>query len=164
MKNFDWTKFTIKILVRSTIEEIYNAWTKSAELERWLVKKGTFFDTARHPVEPNVQAQKDFKYSWTRHLFDAVENGRYTAANGKDNIQFTFAGDCIVDVKLSVKYDWVQVELTMRDIPVDEISKEETRLRCHSQWSFYLINLKSVYEGGLDLRNKDTYFRRMVNN
>lgn len=30
--------------------------------------------------------------------------------------------------------------------------------------SFFLLNLKSVYEGGIDLRNKDSNFKGMLNN
>ena len=70
----------------------------------------------------------------------------------------------MVDVKLTDKTDYTLVELTQKDIPVDELSKQEIRLGCHSGWSFYLVNLKSVYEGGLDLRNKDAHYRPMVNN
>ncbi len=164
MKNFDWTAFTVKILIKEKPEIIYNAWTRSAELERWFLKKAVFYDTARQPIHPTLPAQKDYKYSWTWYLYDPVENGKYTIANGKDHIQFSFAGDCVVDVKLTDKTDYTLVELTQKDIPVDELSKQEIRLGCHSGWSFYLVNLKSVYEGGLDLRNKDAHYRPMVNN
>ena len=53
---------------------------------------------------------------------------------------------------------------TQKDIPTDDESKQGIRLGCHSGWSFYLVNLKSVYEGGLDLRNKDDALGVMVNN
>lgn len=164
MKNFDWTSFTVRILVKASIEDIYNAWTIPAQLERWFVKKATFFDTSRHPADANKNAEKDYKYSWTYYLHDPVENGRFLEVNGKDHIRFTFAGDCLVDVKLTSKPGYTQVDINQKDIPVDELSKQEIRLACHSGWSFYLVNLKSVYEGGLDLRNKDSYFRPMVNN
>ena len=164
MKHFDWTSFTVKILVKAKLETIYNAWTRSGELQRWFLKSALFYNTSRQLIGPDVNAEKDYKYSWTWYLYDPVENGRYIEANGKDHISFTFEGDCIVDVRLSEKFDYVQVELHMKDIPVDELSKQEIRLGCHSGWSFYLVNLKSVYEGGLDLRNKDPYFRPMVNN
>ncbi len=164
MKHFDWTSFTVKILVKAPMQTIYNAWTKSGELERWFLKSAIFYNTSRQAIPPTNNAEKDFKYQWTWYLHDPVENGRYIEANGKDHINFTFEGDCIVDVKLSEKLDYTQVDLHMKDIPVDELSKQEIRLGCHSGWSFYLVNLKSVYEGGLDLRNKDSYFRPMVNN
>ena len=53
---------------------------------------------------------------------------------------------------------------TQNDIPTDDISKRSIRLGCDFGWFFYLLNLKSVYEGGLDLRNKDEELKGMLNN
>jgi len=36
-------------------------------------------------------------------------------------------------------------------------------LGCASGWAFYLVNLKSIYEGGLDLRNKTPALKHMLN-
>ena len=93
-----------------------------------------------------------------------TENGRITDANGIDFIQFTFAGECLVDIKLTMQDDYVIVELTQKNIPIDDNSKQGIRLGCDSGWSFFLVNLKSVYEGGLDLRNKEKNLKGMVNN
>ena len=69
-----------------------------------------------------------------------------------------------VEVKLTEKDNSVIVELNQNNIPTDDNSKLNIRLGCDSGWSFYLVNLKSVYEGGIDLRNKNTAFTAMVNN
>ena len=92
-----------------------------------------------------------------------VEEGKIIAANGKDLIQFTFADDCLVTVKLSEFKEYIIVELTQENIPTDEESKKNIRLGCHTGWSFYLVNLKSVYEGGPDLRNRDPELKGMLN-
>jgi hypothetical protein len=164
MKNFDWTSFSLKILVKAKLADIYHAWTKSSETERWFLSKCSFYDAERKPVERNVPVQDGFRYEWSWYLYDMVERGRIIRANGKDQVQFTFAGDCLVDVKITEKGEYVLVELSQKDIPTDDISKKEIRLGCQSGWSFYLVNLKSVYEGGLDLRNKNINFKPMVNN
>jgi len=39
MENFDWTSFTKKIAVKAKIQDIYNAWTKADELQRWFLEK-----------------------------------------------------------------------------------------------------------------------------
>ena len=84
-------------------------------------------------------------------------------ANGKDHIRFTFAGDCLVDVKLTKQDEYVLVALTQSNIPTNDDSKQNIRLGCDSGWSFYLLNLKSVIENGCDLRNKIPAFKGMVN-
>jgi hypothetical protein len=103
-------------------------------------------------------------YEWSWFLYPEIEKGKITIANGKDHFQFTFAGQCFVDVRLSEQYDHTVVELIQSNIPTDDVSKQEIRLGCSSGWSFYMVNLKSVYEGGLDLRSKDERLKPMVNN
>lgn len=60
--------------------------------------------------------------------------------------------------------DHVIVQLTQKNIATDDPSKKGIRLGCESGWSFFLVNLKSVYEGGIDLRNKNTELKGMLNN
>ena len=73
---------------------------------------------------------------------------------GKDFFQFSFAGDCKVDVQLKETGEHVLVTLTQHNIPTDEESKFNIRIGCLEGWTFYLANLKCFYETGYDLRNK----------
>ncbi|MDF3026025.1 MAG: hypothetical protein K0S23_332 [Fluviicola sp.] len=164
MKNFDWTTFTRKIAVKAKLSDIYTAWTKSSEIERWFLSKAVFRDTAGNSISGDKSIEKGFTYEWCWYLYDVTERGRIIETNGKDFIQFTFAGECLVDIKLSVQNEHVIVELTQKNIPTDDESKKEIRLGCSTGWSFFLVNLKSVYEGGLDLRNKEPELKGMVNN
>ena len=164
MKNFDWTTFTRKIAVKAKLSDIYNAWTKASEIEKWFLSKANYFDVNNKPMSKETQIEKGYTYEWSWYLYDVVEHGKITDANGKDFIQFTFAGECLVDIKLSIQDDHVILELTQKNIPTDDESKRGIRLGCDSGWSFYLVNLKSVYEGGHDLRNKNSNFKGMLNN
>jgi hypothetical protein len=164
MTNFDWTTFTRKIAINAKLSDIYNAWTKASEIEKWFLSKAIFKDNNEAPIDKNKAIEKGFAYEWSWYLFDLTEQGKITDTNGKDYIQFTFAGDCLVDIKLSIQNDYTIVELTQKNIPTDDNSKQGIRLGCDSGWSFFLLNLKSVYEGGLDLRNKDNSLKGMINN
>jgi len=164
MTNFDWTKFSRKIAIRAKLTDIYDAWAKASEIEKWFLSKAIFIDTNNMPIGNAEQIQKGFSYKWNWYLFDNTESGKITEANGKDFIQFTFAGECLVDIKLSTHENYVMVELTQKNIPTDDNSKQGIRLGCDAGWSFFLLNLKSVYEGGLDLRNMDTKLKGMLNN
>jgi Activator of Hsp90 ATPase homolog 1-like protein len=164
MNNFIWTTFTRKIAIRAKLSDIYNAWTIPSEIEKWFLSKATFADTNETPVGVNSPIQEGFSYQWNWYLYDITERGKITGANGKDFLQFTFAGDCLVDIHLSIQGDDVIVDLTQKNIPTDDHSKQNIRLGCHAGWSFFLVNLKSVYEGGLDLRNKDASLKGMLNN
>lgn len=164
MENFNWESFTKKIAIKSTMSELYDAWTVSEKIENWFLSEATFYNTDGEALATNQPVTKGGAYKWEWYLYDDVERGRITEANGSDYLQFTFAGECLVDIKLTQIGDSVLVELTQKNIPTDDKSKQGIRLGCASGWSFFLVNLKSVYEGGLDLRNKDESLKGMLNN
>ncbi len=163
MKDFDWTSFTKKIAVKASISEIYNAWTKTDELERWFLEKAAF-RSSDNLIDPNTNATAYCTYEWLWYLYEDPMNGKITKANGKDFLQFTFEGECLVDVMLSEDQGCTVIELKHYNIPTDDNSKQFIRLGCAQGWAFYLVNLKSVYEGGIDLRNKDGGLNPMINN
>lgn len=163
MNNFDWTSFTLKVPVKARMEDLYNAWTRATEIEKWFLRKAVYTQADGKGVEPDGAITKGCGYAWEWFGYDVVEKGRITEANGKDHIQFTFAGECPVDVRLTQQGEDVIVELTQGKIPTDDKSKQNIRLGCHTGWSFFMLNLKSVYEGGLDLRNKNEALKGMIN-
>ncbi|MGV3630520.1 MAG: SRPBCC family protein [Bacteroidota bacterium] len=162
MENFDWTAFTRKIAVKADVETLYRAWTRASEVEKWFLSNCQYLD-AGAPIPKSSPVKKGNAYAWQWFLYDLTEEGEITGANGEDHFQFTFAEVCTVDVYLTQLGDHTVVSLTQSGIPTDELSKERIRLGCDAGWSFFLVNLKSVYEGGLDLRNKIPEYHGMLN-
>lgn len=163
MDNFDWTKFTRKGAIAADIKTLYNAWTKAEELEKWFLSSASFFRDGVK-LQSSDSIQKGDRYQWNWHLYDGTEEGEILDVNGTDLIQFSFAGKCIVTVQLEPKGRFIIVKITQENIPTDEKSKRDIRLGCDSGWSNFLVNIKSVYEGGLDLRNKDEILRDLHKN
>jgi len=163
MKNFDWSSFTRKIAIKAPVPAIYDAWSKSAEIERWFLRDAQYFDAEGQLIDAKSNVSVGSTYKWSWYLYDYVGEGMINEANGKDYLQFTFEG-CIVNIHLRQEGGWTIVELTQENIPEDDESKKNIRLGCDAGWSFYLVNLKSIYEGGIDLRNKDTALNPMLNN
>ena len=115
-------------------------------------------------IKKSQSIKEGQSYDWQWFLYPVTESGKVTKANGSDFLQFTFAGDCLVDVSFEPFKNGTIVTLTQKNIPTDGENKVNVRLGCDKGWSFYLVNLKSVYEGGLDLRNKDPELKPMLNN
>ncbi|MDR7211939.1 SRPBCC domain-containing protein [Flavobacterium piscis] len=164
MENFNWTSFTKKIAIKASLKDIYNAWTKADELEKWFLEKVSFFDINQELLSKDKNAEEGHTYEWLWYLYNEPMTGKIISANGENELQFTFEGNCLVDIKLSEANSYTIVELRHHNIPTDEYSKQYIRLGCSNGWHFYLTNLKSVYEGGLDLRNKDSNLNPMINN
>jgi len=163
MKDFDWSQFTQKIAIKAPMQVLYNAWAIPEEIERWFLSKANYYDQngADLPKDKPVQAENTFHWYW--YGYDGMEENKIITANGKNHIQFHFAGECVVDVTLETLEDHTIVYLTQSSIPLDDNSKKDIRLGCASGWSFFLLNLKSFYEGNFDLRNKDPKIKGVIN-
>ena len=164
MENFDWGQFSKRIFINTDLETVYNYWTKSEELEKWFLSKASFYSKEGKEILPTSNVGSLNEYNWRWYAQDSYEEGLFLLANGVDLMEFTFAGQCRVQIKLTEVKNQVLIELLQKDIPLDENSKEDIRLGCAFGWSFYLLNLKSILEGGIDLRNKDTELVGVVNN
>ncbi|MBL4669815.1 MAG: SRPBCC domain-containing protein [Flavobacteriales bacterium] len=164
MKEFDWTQFSKRVFINAELKLVYNAWTKSEELEKWFLSNATFQTKEGTEILPSDNVNSESIYSWNWFAQNHFEKGIINQANGIDLIEFTFAGNCIVQVRLSKAKNKTLVELTQTEIPLDDSSKKNIRLGCAFGWTFYLLNLKSVLEGGLDLRNKDAELIGVINN
>lgn len=164
MEGFNWSEFTKQITVKADMQTVYDAWTKSGKVEQWFLSRCVYMNNESDPVYPNVHVTEGSWYSWHWFSYEEGEQGNILAANGTDLFSFTFAGNCIVEVQLSETEGETLVSITQKEIPLDDESKKNIRLGCAFGWTFYLINLKSILEGGIDLRNKNTNIKAVVNN
>ncbi|HIP37148.1 MAG TPA: SRPBCC domain-containing protein [Crocinitomix sp.] len=164
MENFNWSQFSKRIFINTDLKTVYNAFTKSEELEKWFLSKALFFSKENEKLSSTENIVSESVYKWSWFAQNHFEEGSVIIANGIDYIEFTFAGNCKVQVQLSKVKNQTLVKLTQTEIPLDDNSKENIRLGCAFGWTFYLLNLKSVLEGGIDLRNKDTELIGVINN
>ncbi len=84
-----------------------------------------------------------------------VEHGGILDCNGKDLFQFRFGNAGICTIKIYREEGESIVELVQNETPVEEKAKQDWHIGCKTGWTFYLANLKSLLEGGIDLRNKN---------
>jgi uncharacterized protein YndB with AHSA1/START domain len=150
-----WSSFKIVADIKAPVSEIYRAWTSPAGIESWFLKRAIFTgpDGERRADE---HFQAGDKYDWRWHGFadDVFEKREILEANGRDLLKFSFSGDCIVTVSIAMHDDISLVTLTQENIPLENDPDKSIYVGCHTGWLFYLANLKSILQGGVDLRNK----------
>jgi hypothetical protein len=78
MENFDWTSFTKRIAIKARMPDVYNAWTKSNELEKWFLAKATFFNSENDPVSKYINATNGISYEWIWHLYPEAMKGQFS--------------------------------------------------------------------------------------
>jgi len=161
-KNYDWSKFIKKISINASPEILYQAWTTQENIEKWFLAKAEFKTPDGTLRKQNQQIQEGDTFEWMWHGSDVVERGKMLAVNKKDKIRFTFY-DCFVDVIIKTDAGENIVELTQSEIPLTPESRVNQHLGCMRGWTFYMTNLKSILEGGIDLRNKNKNLTNVIN-
>ncbi|MBC8046946.1 MAG: SRPBCC domain-containing protein [Fimbriimonadaceae bacterium] len=166
MQVYNWTKFTKRINVSEPVQSIYNVCTTQQGLEKWFLRSSVFTKPDGSLRRADEYIQKEDMYNWMWHGYpdSTNEKNKIIAANGKDIVQFYFAETCIVTIKISSFSETISiVELTEENIPDDEEHKVKYHIGCMEGWTFYLANLKSILEGGIDLRNKSLEIGGVIN-
>lgn len=163
MADYDWKKFTVRININAPAQQLYDAWVTRQNIEKWFLRVSEFRrnETLLESNEP-VKLGDKYKWMWYGYPDSGAEFGDILAANGKDFLEFTFAG-MNVSVKIISEEGETLVELTQYNIGEDDKSKSSFHVGCTQGWTFYLANLKSLMEGGIDLRNKNEKLKRMMN-
>lgn len=159
-----WSNFRLRINIDTTISKAYWSWSTRQGLESWFLRRAIFRDSAGRIREKNEPLEAGYTYEWYWHGYpDTVkETGKVLTANGTDRFGFTFSMGCPVSISIYREADETIVELIESDLPADEGTALKHFVGDSRGWIFYLTNLKSILEGGLDLRNKNVQLKDVI--
>jgi uncharacterized protein YndB with AHSA1/START domain len=162
---YNWSRFVSRIAVKAPVATLYNAWATRSGIENWFLRMSEYKKPDGNMRGNNEAVQKEDTYTWRWYGWsdETTEHGAILDCNGKDFFKFSFgkAGNCSVSIKEEQGQNIV--ELVQDNIPTDEQGKHYWHLGCKTGWTFYLANLKSMLEGGIDLRNKDERLANVIN-
>lgn len=155
--SYDWSTFSQKQKLKAPVQDVYDLWASRNGLEKWFLRMAEFSrDGEILANDKPVAAGDTYRWRWYGYPDDVTETGEILEANGKDKLSFVFGNAGKVTVGLTdVGSGITEMQLTQSDIPTDEHGKENYHVGCSTGWTFYRCNLKSILEGGIDIRNKD---------
>lgn len=163
--SYDWSRFTVRINVNAPVEKLYHAWATRDGMEYWFLRFSEYLKPDGSIRKGDEQVSKGDTYTWRWHGWpdETVEHGTILECNGKDQFRFSFgqAGNCAV--RIYKDQGETIVELVQDEIPADEYGRHHWHVGCKTGWTFYLANMKSLYEGGKDLRNKNVKLQEVLN-
>ncbi len=162
MENQDWTQFTKRISIHTNQEKIFEHFVTQENMEKWFLSKAEFIDHDNIIKGRHARIEKGDTYVWMWHGSDNVAEGEILELNDQSNLKFTFL-NCIVDIKVKTESEENVVELVQSEIALDEESRMNYYIGCSRGWTFYLSNLKSILEGGIDLRNRNKNLKYVIN-
>jgi uncharacterized protein YndB with AHSA1/START domain len=165
MANFNWSTFTTRIPVNASIEKIYWCWATRDGMEYWFLRLSEYKKPDGTLCKSNEFVTKGDNYKWLWHGWpdDTVEKGEILDCNGIDFFKFSFGKAGICTVQIKKEEGETLVELVQENIPDDEQGKHYWHLGCKTGWTFYLANLKSLLEAGIDLRNRNEQLKNVIN-
>jgi uncharacterized protein YndB with AHSA1/START domain len=158
----DWTTFTLRITIKASILEIFNYWDHPKKIELFFLEKADFVTASNSSRNKNTAIEKGDTYTWKWYGSSIIATGEVIHNNYKDELAFTFF-NCRVVVKVFEYEGEHMLELTQSNIPTDEESKANIHIGCTRGWTFYMTNLKSIIEGGIDLRNHHEKLGDVIN-
>lgn len=167
--HYDWSSFKKRIIIKASVSQVYSMWTTSAGLEKWFLRIAEYTNDLGEIKKSNevLSIGDDFCWRWYGWPDSTTEKGKVLEANGKDFLKFTFgqesAQDMICSVTIYTEQNETICELLQEHIPVNEKAMSDYHLGCMAGWLFYLTNMKSILEGGVDLRNKNEKIQEVIN-
>ena len=161
----DWSSFKVKINVKATTQELYRAWATRKGMEYWFLRECDYRRPGGIVLSPDEFVSTNDVYTWRWHGYPdtSTEQGTILEANGKDFFKFSFGKAGICSVTIMKELGETIVELMQSEIPEDENGKMNYHVGCKGGWTFYFANMKSMLEGGADLRNRNEQLQEMLN-
>jgi len=163
MNTPDRSQFTLRIPVKTSSQAVYDSFTTRPGLEAWLLSRAELRDADGDVLAAgNLEQGDTFVWHWHGYSEEAAVEGRMLADDGSNAVRFTFDRNTEVEVHLEMP-EAGTVIVSLTHMGLDEAEASEHYVDYYASWTFYLTNLKSVLEGGIDLRNKDTQLKGMLN-
>jgi uncharacterized protein YndB with AHSA1/START domain len=165
MTTYNWKQFTKRITIDAAPEKIFNAWSTQQGLESWFLRLAQFNEPGgvlRRKDEP-VEKGDHYKWLWFGYSDAIAEEADILYTNGKDELEFSFSGGCFVKVTIKQESGETICELQQTMPMDDEAEQRYFFIECGKGWTFYMTNLKSILEGGIDLRNKNEEIQTVIN-
>lgn len=152
-----WSSFTFRIFIHKPVNEVFEAWTRSRNLEAWFFKSAKFVNSGGEGLSASESATKDCSYEFKWHGWDAVQKGKVIEVETNARFKFEFLPAGIVDIEYkSISESKTELILTQSEIPHgSEKEIKDFYYGCSLGWSFWMVNLKAWLEHGILLNEFD---------
>ena len=156
MEKLSFASFTKKIYIKTSVDELYKCWATKEGICSWFLLNAEYIASSGEKRNAKANIQAGDTYTWEWYNWNGKESGTILKANGRDFLEFSFAGDiCKVSVSLEKQENSVLLTLKQYDMPVDEETKMNIYNGCSCGWTFWLTNLKAYLEHGIILNEKE---------
>jgi uncharacterized protein YndB with AHSA1/START domain len=162
LDQYKWTEFRQKEFINAPKQTVFKKWVTSKNITEWFIADAIYYYGESKVRKPDEKIRTGDKYKWAFFEGITVEG---TILNIIENEYLSFAfgkkepgseEDVMVDVFFtSESENRTKIELHQKNISDSEYGQVNYNLNCMIGWSYFLMNLRSVFESGYDLREKE---------
>jgi len=154
----DWSSFTVNLPIDEPKDTIIDSWMCQDQLEKWFLKLAEFKTPKGVIRKRDERFYPGDTYRWQWHGWpeSTEEHGEILNPKEDEFLRFIFGKAGTVSVKTIEEKEHTVLRLIQENIPTDEKSRLNFHVGCKTGWTFYMLNLKSILQGGPDLRNKNS--------
>lgn len=161
-KNFNMYRFTHAIYLNAPAEKVYEYAATPSGIIKWFIGKAKYYYKDVNIRLGNEFAMKGDSFLWTWLNKDLELKGIVTEAEENKVFQFTFSPLYLVTLKFFPENGKTKLTLT-QEYQESAVKNDFNYINCCVCWVFFLTNLKSVMEYGIDLREKEAMDEMLVN-
>lgn len=162
LDQYKWTDFRQIEYIKAPKGAVFEKWITSKNIVEWFVAEATYKYNGTMFRKPDEKVKPGDKYTWT--FFQGIEmEGTILDIIDNEYLSFTFGKkepgseeDVIVEIFFSCDPpERTILELHQKNIADSEFGYVNYNLSCMIGWCYFLTNLRSVFESGYDLREKE---------
>jgi uncharacterized protein YndB with AHSA1/START domain len=149
----DGREIRLRILIQASQEAVFEHWTRADLLGKWFLE-ASHQGSAGKPWPADKAVEEGCRYQWT-WANGISESGEFTQVEPSSLLALTFGDQIDVVVRFGEMEGRTLVEVRQTQEQSNLEARWSVCLDCTQGWTFYLTNLKSVLEGGVDLRERE---------
>ena len=160
-QSFTKEQFSHGLLLDISIDQAWSYIASPEGLTSWFLGKTSYTGPDGEIRQAHHSVQKGDQYYWEWQKQHSVE-GIVLDLVEEEFFAVTFGTDFTVEFRLSQEGNRTRIVLTQLNANPNK-SNEFRFINCCVCWAFFLTNLKSMAEGGKDLREVDVEEEILVN-
>lgn len=161
-KNFNWNKFSHGIYLNAPVEKIFVFIATASGIAKWFIGKAKYYYKNSNIRLGNEFACKGDSFLWNWLNKDLELKGMITESIENKIFQFTFSPLYLVSINLHSEGNKTRLTLT-HEYQDSSVRDDFNYINCCTCWVFFLTNLKSVVEYGIDLRETEVNDEMLIN-
>jgi uncharacterized protein YndB with AHSA1/START domain len=159
---FNWKSFRHAIILDANLEEVFKYVSTAEGICRWFQGEASYRPAGGKDRPQNEIAASGDLFVWKWLAKDLILRGEVLDCQVNSMFQFTFGKSFEVVIRLDDHQGRTKLTLGHEyrpGVPEDQFQY----LNCCVCWVFFLTNLKSVLEGGKDLREIHVFEEALIN-